>query len=131
MAQALLEVTKLRLVFEAGMDDEGNPILKAKTFSNVTKVATADQLSQAALALAALCNDTLNNFKSIQGCFLVFFTHLPPSKKLINLPQNSGGANELRPCFEQATRTFPMVHAVLNHKKGAPQIGTPLVLKLT
>jgi hypothetical protein len=40
-----LEVTKLRFVFEAGMDDEGNPILKAKTFSNVTKAATADQLS--------------------------------------------------------------------------------------
>ncbi|MBT2733773.1 DUF1659 domain-containing protein [Neobacillus sp. C211] len=60
MALALLEVTKLRIVFEAGMDDEGNPILKAKTFSNVTKAATADQLSQAALAVAVLCNDTLN-----------------------------------------------------------------------
>lgn len=60
MAQALLEVTKLRLVYEAGMDDDGNPIFRAKTFSNVTKAATTDQLSQAALALAALCNDTLN-----------------------------------------------------------------------
>ncbi|SMQ84992.1 Protein of unknown function [Bacillus sp. OV166] len=60
MALALLEVTKLRIVFEAGMDDEGNPILKSKTFSNVTKAATADQLSQAALAVAVLCNDTLN-----------------------------------------------------------------------
>jgi len=60
MAQALLEGTKLRLVFEAGMDDKGNPILKSKTFSNVTKVATADQLSQAAQAIAVLCNDTLN-----------------------------------------------------------------------
>ncbi|PGY06553.1 DUF1659 domain-containing protein [Bacillus sp. AFS031507] len=60
MTLALLEVTKLRIVFEAGMDDEGNPILKSKTFSNVTKAATADQLSQAALAVAVLCNDTLN-----------------------------------------------------------------------
>ena len=60
MAQALLEGTKLRLVFQAGMDDKGNPILKAKTFSNVTKVATAAQLSQAASAIAALCNDKLN-----------------------------------------------------------------------
>jgi hypothetical protein len=60
MAQALLEGTKLRLVFEAGVDGEGKPILKAKTFSNVTKAATADQLSQAAQAVAALCNDTLN-----------------------------------------------------------------------
>ncbi|WML41521.1 DUF1659 domain-containing protein [Neobacillus sp. OS1-2] len=60
MAQALLEGTKLRLVFEAGLDDEGKPIFKAKTFSNVTKAASADQLSQAAQALAALCNDKLN-----------------------------------------------------------------------
>jgi hypothetical protein len=60
MAQALLEGTKLRLVFEAGMDDEGNPILKAKTFSNVTKAATADQLFQAAQAVSVLCKDTLN-----------------------------------------------------------------------
>ncbi|NHC41023.1 DUF1659 domain-containing protein [Bacillus sp. MM2020_1] len=60
MAQAFLEVTKLRLVFEAGIDGEGKPILKAKTFSNVTKSATTEQLSQAALALAVLCNDPLN-----------------------------------------------------------------------
>ena len=60
MAQALLETTKLRLVFKAGMDDEGKPILKAKTFSNVTKAATAEQLFQAALAVAALGNDQLN-----------------------------------------------------------------------
>nr|WP_246869627.1 DUF1659 domain-containing protein [Priestia megaterium] len=29
MAQSLLEVPKLRIVFEVGIDDEGNPILKA------------------------------------------------------------------------------------------------------
>ncbi|WML41406.1 DUF1659 domain-containing protein [Neobacillus sp. OS1-2] len=60
MAQALLEGTKLRLLFEAGIDDEGKPILKAKSFNNITKVATADQLSQAAQAIAVLCNDKLN-----------------------------------------------------------------------
>ncbi|MBO0959941.1 DUF1659 domain-containing protein [Neobacillus sp. MM2021_6] len=60
MAQALLEGTKLRLVFEAGIDDEGKPILKAKTFNNVTKAATAEQLSQAAQAIAVLCTDKLN-----------------------------------------------------------------------
>jgi hypothetical protein len=59
MAQVFLEGTKLRLVFEAGVDEKGNPILKAKTFSNVTKAATANQLSQAAQAVAALCNDML------------------------------------------------------------------------
>jgi hypothetical protein len=60
MAQSLLEETKLRLVFEAGMDDDGEPILRAKTFSNIKKEATVDQLFQAALAITVLCNDTLN-----------------------------------------------------------------------
>lgn len=60
MAQALLEGTKLRLVYEAGMDEKGSPLYKAKSFSNVKKEATADQLNQAAQAIAALTNDTLN-----------------------------------------------------------------------
>ena len=59
MAQALLEGTKLRLVFEAGVDGEGKPILKTKSFSNITKAATVDQLSQAAQAVAALCKDPI------------------------------------------------------------------------
>jgi len=60
MAQELLETTKLRLVFQSGIDNEGNPILKSKTFSNVTKAATADQLFQAAQAISVLCNGDLN-----------------------------------------------------------------------
>ncbi|WP_066074157.1 DUF1659 domain-containing protein [Neobacillus soli] len=60
MANALLQGTKLRMVFEAGMDDEGNPLYKAKTFSNVKKEATVDQLFQASLAISVLCKDTLN-----------------------------------------------------------------------
>jgi hypothetical protein len=59
MAQALLEGTKLRLVFEAGVDNEGNPILKAKTFSNVKKDASVDQLYQVAHAISVLCNEML------------------------------------------------------------------------
>ena len=60
MAQALLEGTKLRLVFDAGIDNEGNPILKSRTFNNIKKEATVDQLFQAAQAISTLCNDTLN-----------------------------------------------------------------------
>lgn len=60
MAQAILEGTKLRLVFEVGMDDDGEPILRAKTFSNVNKEATGDQLFQAAQAITILCKDMLN-----------------------------------------------------------------------
>ncbi|WP_160725487.1 DUF1659 domain-containing protein [Bacillus sp. USDA818B3_A] len=60
MAQALLEGTKLRLVFDAGIDNEGNPILKSRTFNNIKKEATVDQLFQAAQAISTLCTDTLN-----------------------------------------------------------------------
>jgi Protein of unknown function (DUF1659) len=60
MAQALLEGTKLRLVFEAGIDKEGKPVLKSRTFANVKKEATVDQLFQAAQAISTLCNDSLN-----------------------------------------------------------------------
>lgn len=60
MAQGLLENTKLRMIFETGLNEKGEPILKTKTFSNVKKEATVDQLFQAAQALAVLCNDPLN-----------------------------------------------------------------------
>ncbi|WP_462410410.1 DUF1659 domain-containing protein [Neobacillus sp. Marseille-QA0830] len=63
MAQGLLETTKLRLVFQTGMDDEGKPIVRSKTFSNVTKAATVDQLYQAANAISVLCNDQLNKIE--------------------------------------------------------------------
>lgn len=63
MAQALLEGTKLRLVFQAGMDDEGNALYKSKTFSNVKKESTADQLYQAAQAITVLCNDTIEKIE--------------------------------------------------------------------
>lgn len=60
MAQAKLAESKLRLVFEAGVDDKGTPIYKAKTFNNIKKEATADQLLQVANALSVLCSDTLS-----------------------------------------------------------------------
>lgn len=60
MARSLLQASKLRLVFENGLDDKGNPILKAKTFSNVKKEASTDQLFQAATAIASLCTEPLN-----------------------------------------------------------------------
>jgi hypothetical protein len=61
MAQAMLAETKLRLVFEVGMDEKGAPILKAKTLNNIKKEATANQLYQVAQALSVLCKDTLNS----------------------------------------------------------------------
>jgi hypothetical protein len=59
MAQAMLAETKLRLIFEVGLNEKGEPIFKNKTL-NVKKEATADQLNQAAQALSILCKDTLS-----------------------------------------------------------------------
>lgn len=61
MAQALLTGSKLKLSFQVGMDDEGKPIMKAKTFSNVKREATTDQLWQAAATIFSLTADQLSN----------------------------------------------------------------------
>jgi hypothetical protein len=63
MAVANLMATKLRLIFESGMDEKGKPILKSKTFNNVKKEATTDQLFQAAQALSVLCSDPVNSIE--------------------------------------------------------------------
>ncbi|MDQ1000570.1 hypothetical protein QFZ28_000970 [Neobacillus niacini] len=71
MAQAVVTASKLRLVFQVGMDDEGKPILKAKTFNNIQKSATPDQLFQAAQALIGLSNDTLSNIERLENADLL------------------------------------------------------------
>jgi hypothetical protein len=67
MAQAVVTASKLRLVFQVGMDDEGKPVLKAKTFNNIQKSATPDQLLQAAQALIGLSNDTLSTIERVEN----------------------------------------------------------------
>ncbi|KGM46314.1 DUF1659 domain-containing protein [Neobacillus niacini] len=71
MAQAVVTASKLRLVFQVGMDDDGKPILKAKTFNNIQKSATPDQLLQAAQALIGLSNDTLSNIERVENADLL------------------------------------------------------------
>jgi hypothetical protein len=71
MAQAVVTASKLRLVFQVGMDDEGKPILKAKTLSNIQKSATPDQLLQAAQALISLSSDTLSNIERVENADLL------------------------------------------------------------
>ena len=61
MAQAILVETALRLNFEVGVNEKGEPVYKTKNFTNVKREATADQLHQAALAISALCKDPLSN----------------------------------------------------------------------
>lgn len=59
MAMATLVDSNLRLVFEAGLNEKGEPIYKNKMYSSVLTAATADQLFQAANALAVLSNNPL------------------------------------------------------------------------
>ncbi len=54
MAEAMIMDSRLRLLFETGLNDKGEPIYKTKTYSNIRKDATAEQLSQAAKALGEL-----------------------------------------------------------------------------
>jgi hypothetical protein len=54
MASSQLMKTQLQLVFETGMDGEGNPILKNKNFNNVKTSITPDQCLAVANALVPL-----------------------------------------------------------------------------
>ena len=71
MAQAVITTSKLRVVFQVGMDDDGKPLLKAKTFSNIQKSATPDQLLQAAQAIIGLSGDTLSNIERVDNSDLL------------------------------------------------------------
>lgn len=59
MAEVQLIDSQLRLMFQAGVDLEGNPIYKNKYFNNIDTQATADQLFSAAQAIAGLQTKTL------------------------------------------------------------------------
>ncbi|NHM32311.1 DUF1659 domain-containing protein [Neobacillus terrae] len=71
MAQAMLAITRLKMVYDAGMDDNGKPLYKTKTFNNVKKDATADQLLQTARALAALSNEPLSTVERIDSSEII------------------------------------------------------------
>lgn len=59
MANQMLYASTLRLTFETGLNEKGEPQLKRKAFSNVKSDATADQLLQAAQSMANLQKHTL------------------------------------------------------------------------
>lgn len=61
MAEAVLSQTRLRLLFETGMDDTGKPTFKTKTFNNIKKTANANELHSTATALAGLSNYILDS----------------------------------------------------------------------
>ena len=54
MAIKMTRDSKLRVVFQTGHTEEGKPIYKTKSYSNVAEDVTPDQLQQVGEALASL-----------------------------------------------------------------------------
>ena len=54
MAIKMTRDSKLRVIFQTGDTDEGKPIYKTKSYSNVAEDVTPDQLPQVGEALASL-----------------------------------------------------------------------------
>lgn len=61
MAQQLLKSVNLKLYFEAGLDENNNPIIKTKTFQRIRSNASVDELYQAATAIGSLSSHSLWN----------------------------------------------------------------------
>lgn len=59
MAQAVVQQSQLRLVFEAGVDEAGKPVYKRKSFNNIKTGAAAEQLFTVSQALASLQTNPL------------------------------------------------------------------------
>ncbi|GIN58238.1 hypothetical protein J8TS2_25570 [Lederbergia ruris] len=63
MAQEILEASKMKLVFDYGLDEDNKPIYKTKTFNRIRLQASADQLYQAADAIGSLSAQPLWNIE--------------------------------------------------------------------
>lgn len=59
LAQAILIESKLRLTFETGMKENGEPLFKSKTFANINNNATSEQLYQFSNAIDTLSANPL------------------------------------------------------------------------
>ncbi|QGQ48220.1 DUF1659 domain-containing protein [Metabacillus sediminilitoris] len=63
MAVQVLIESQLSLVFDMGLDEKGKVILKRKNYNNIKTSATADQLLQAAQAIASLQTQSLSSIE--------------------------------------------------------------------
>lgn len=59
MAETLLKESKLKLIFDNGVDGDGKQLFKSKTFSNIRLDSTPDELQSAAQAIASLSQKAL------------------------------------------------------------------------
>ncbi len=63
MASATMTDSRLQLVFEDGLDEEGNPVFSNKNFNNVKTSATTDQLYAVTMAIVPLQQRTLSGIE--------------------------------------------------------------------
>lgn len=61
MAQAIIQDTQLRLVFENGIDKNGKMKYKTKNYNNIATTASTDALYEAARAIVGLQGFTLDH----------------------------------------------------------------------
>jgi hypothetical protein len=61
MAQSTVVDSNLRLVYEVGLDEKGEPVYKGKMYSNLKTNASADNIYLVAQSIATLCSFPLNN----------------------------------------------------------------------
>ncbi|MDF1507133.1 DUF1659 domain-containing protein [Robertmurraya sp. DFI.2.37] len=54
MAETMILDSKLKILFEIGLNEKGEPLYKAKTYNNIDKNVTADKLFETAQALGQL-----------------------------------------------------------------------------
>ena len=63
--------SKMQLRYNYGVDEKGNPMIKAKTYANVTSEATDQAIYDVAAAIATLQSNTLEEVHKIQDVMLV------------------------------------------------------------
>ncbi|SFC51919.1 Protein of unknown function [Bacillus sp. OV322] len=65
MENQILELTRLQIELESGVNEKGEPVVKRKTLSNIDKKADAAALKKGADALAGLQKHAVVNVKRL------------------------------------------------------------------
>ncbi|WP_419881688.1 DUF1659 domain-containing protein [Peribacillus sp. B-H-3] len=65
MENQILELTRLQIELESGVNEKGEPVIKRKTLSNIDKKADAASLKKGADALAGLQKHAVVNVKRL------------------------------------------------------------------
>lgn len=63
--------SRLQLRFNTGVDDEGNPITKVRSYGNLKSDADDQALYDVAAAIGALQSNTLEEVRKVQDIILV------------------------------------------------------------